>query len=456
MRKRIYTISKALAAAVLIVSLFSGCSISALDTQALMRPPRPTGERAQIHDELEKSAGGGLVLKYPSRGNYRSAVVMHDLVELGQEDAIAFYQKKGENAGLNVMFIHKEDGVWKTIGSFSNPASTVDEICFGDVNGDGRDEAVIGWGSNLNHSTAIYVYYYEDGQMQELKMDQSYTEMVVMDFDDDLNDEILTASVTVGDQPAVARLLRVKNGKPEIIGSANLDRGVTNYVNVAAGFISETGDLKGVVLDGSKSADMRVTEILYWDKDASLLRSPFYDSYSQTANYTARRTQAISQAVGGGKIIEIPIVTPLPGFTADTAVDETGYLTNFHRFNAKDNMLVRSVSMLMDYTDGYSFLVPDMWRGKVTTRMDAATRTLTFYEWVVSDQATNSGAMGAPLLRLRVFTEGDWADGKDTDGYYRIMESNSLMFAASIPSPDHMLSLNINDIKSGFKLIQTD
>lgn len=446
----------AVAVALVISTLFSGCSLSALDAQSLMRPPRPTRERAQIHDELEKSAGGSLTLKYPSRGEYRSAIVMHSLVSAGQEDAIAFYQKKGDSAGINVMFIHKQEDSWKAIGDFNNPASTVDKICFGDVNGDGHDEAVIGWGSNINNSTTICVYYFDRGEIHELKLEQSYTEMVVMDFDDDRCDEIFTASVTVGDQPAIARLLRVKDNQPEIVGSANLDTTVTSYASTAAGIISETGELKGVVLDGRKSADTLVTEMLYWDEETSTLQSPFYDSNAQTSNYTTRKTRAVSQSIGDSKIIEIPIVTPMPGYTADNAPDETSYLTNWHRFDEREGTLVRSVSMVMDYTDGYSFLVPDMWRGKVSTRMDAATRTLTFYEWVVADETTGSGAMGAALLRLQVFTKDKWEKQEGTDGYYQLVDNNNLVFAASIPTPDNALSLTINDIKSGFELIHQE
>ncbi len=442
--------------ALTISSIFSGCSLTALDTQTLMRPPRPTGERAQIHDELEKAAGGSLVLKYPSRGEFRSAIVMHSLVSIGQEDAIAFYQKKGDNAGINVMFIHKEDDVWTTVGDFNNPASSVDKICFGDINADGHDEAIIGWGNNLNNSTTICVYYYENGQIHELKLEQSYTEMVVMDFDDDQCDEIFTASVTVGEQPAIARLLRIKDNRPEIVGSANMDTTVTSYASATAGLISDSGGLKGVVLDGRKSADTLVTEMLYWDKETSTLQSPFYDSNAQAANYTLRRTRAISQPIGNGKVIEIPIVTPMPGYSTDSNPDETAYLTNWHRFDEKEGTLVRSSSMVMDYTDGYAFLVPDMWRGKVSTRMDPTTRTLTFYEWVIADKNSGSGAMGAALLRLQVFPKEKWDRQEGTDGYYQLLDDNNLVFAASIPTPDNELALNINDVKNGFKLIHQD
>ena len=218
-----------------------------------------------------------------------------------------------------------------------------------------------------------------------------------MDFDDDRCDEIFTASVTVGDQPAIARLLRVKDNQPEIVGSANLDTTVTSYASTAAGIISETGELKGVVLDGRKSADTLVTEMLYWDEETSTLQSPFYDSNAQTS-ITPRAKRAVSQSIGDSKIIEIPIVTPMPGYTADNAPDETSYLTNWHRFDEREGTLVRSVSMVMDYTDGYSFLVPDMWRGKVSTRMDAATRTLTFYEWVVADETTGVRGDGRGII----------------------------------------------------------
>ena len=446
----------AVAVALAISLLFSGCSLSALDAQSLMRPPRPTGERAQIHDELEKSAGANPTLKYPSRGEYRSAIIMHSLVSAGQEDAIAFYQKKGDSAGINVMFIHKTEDGWKAVGDFNNPATTVDKVCFGDINGDGHDEAVIGWGSNLNNSTTICVYYYENGKMCELKLEQSYKEMVFMDFDDDHSDEIFTASVTVGDQPAIARLLRVRDDQLEIIGSANLDTTVTSYASTTAGIISESGNLKGVVLDGRKSADTLVTEMLYWDKEASTLQSPFYDSNAQTSNYTQRRTHAVSQTIGDSKIIEIPIVTPMPGYTTDNAPDETNYLTNWHRFDEREGTLVRSASMVMDYTDGYSFLVPDMWRGKVSTQMDPSTRTLTFYEWVVADETTGSGAMGAALLRLHVFTKDSWERQEGTDGYYQLVDNNNLVFAAAIPTPDNALSLTINDIKNGFELIRQE
>ena len=65
---------------------FSGCGVLfSDDTEALMRPPRPTGDKAGIHELIEKAAGEGYTFKYPSSGDNRSAIIMQDLTNDGVE-----------------------------------------------------------------------------------------------------------------------------------------------------------------------------------------------------------------------------------------------------------------------------------------------------------------------------------------------------------------------------------
>ena len=65
--------------ALLALCLFcSGCSVMDLDTQNLMSPPKATGDKADIQRVIEESAGS-YTFKYPQKGDYRSAVIMHDI-----------------------------------------------------------------------------------------------------------------------------------------------------------------------------------------------------------------------------------------------------------------------------------------------------------------------------------------------------------------------------------------
>ncbi len=421
-----------------------------MDLQSLMRPPRPTGEKQEIHEVLDAKVGS-YKLQYPYRGKHRSSIVMDDLTGDGIEEAMVLYQGLSDT-GITVMFIGMEQGNWSEIGSYTSQATQVDQVCFGDINGDGRDEAIIGWGNAVNSASNICVYAVQNGSVVETPLNLAYSEMIVMDFDGDGGDEIFTATISSTKQQATARLIRIREGVPETMGAANLDATVSHYIGICAGLINEYE--LGVVLDGMKSSGTGtsyVTELLYWDNENKILQTPFYDPNTLSANYMRRFTAVTSQDINDDGIIEIPIVNPLPGYTAP-ASDDTCYITNWHRYDNRENMLERVVGMVVNLRDGYSFVIPDMWREKVTTQADAEHSTLTFYEWIPSD-AVGNGAMGAALLRIQVFSEENWNKTGESEGVTEIKRSDGMVYTASVPVPENALALSLEDVANGFELL---
>ena len=450
MRRRAAVLAVVLALA----AALSGCSFVGLDAQSLMRAPRPTGaNEADIQNLLDQTAGDKMILKYPAAGDYRSAIITHDLCGDSGQEAMAFYQKDEDSTGTNVLFMAKgSDGNWKNIGLFSNPASQADRVCFGDLSGDGKDEAVVGWGNSQNNTGTISIYYFSNGKMNELKLNQSYTEMAVADFDGDGRSEIFTAGVTVGDQPASAHLLRMKENAMEVMGTAPMDAGVTKYASVLTGLVD--AHQFGIVLDGVKSANTMVTELLYWNKAKNRLEAPFYDPATKTAKSTVRSTSVVSKDINGDKILEIPLVTLLPGYTS-TAADDADYLTSWHRYDTATNTFVRVMSMVINYADGYWFAIPDMWRGKITTKLDPATRTMIFYQWMDSPKSA-AGVQGPELMRLEVFTEKEWGAGAGTKGFFQLAQEDGLVYAAERTSPGNPISMTVQEVRDAFELISKD
>jgi hypothetical protein len=442
-----------LAIVLAMAALLSGCSFVGLDAGALMHAPKPTGtNEADIQNLLDKTAGGDYNLKYPAAGDNRSAILEHAIGAADSDAAVAFYQKSDEPTAIHVVFMQKTEGEWKIIGSFRNQASEVERVCFGDLDGDGRDETIVGWGNSLNNSSTIFVYYYKNDRMNELKLDQNYSEMEVMDFVGDKRCEIFTACVTVGTQPAVARLIRVTGGSIEVLGTAPLDSGVTHYASVKTGLLNEKQN--GIVLDGIKASNTMETEVLYWDKEKKTLATPFYDYVSKTAKSTTRSTSVVSKDVNQDRIIEIPIVTLMPGYTAATA-DEADYMTTWHRYDTATNTFIRVMSMVINTTDGYSFSVPDMWRGKVTTKLDPSTRSFSFYTWDTADNDAG-GVVGRELLRIRAFSKKEWSDFGSSSGYFELYSKGSLVYAAENVQPDDSLSLTKAEVKEAFQPILED
>lgn len=429
-----------------------GCGVLLSDdTEALMRPPRPTGEKAGIHELIEKTAGDGFTFKYPTSGENRSAILMQDLTNDGVEEAIALYQKAdASSAGVNIMFIRKKDGVWTSMGSFATSASQVDKVMFGDVNEDGLPETVVGWGSGQSGVSNISVYSLDGTgeKMEETELDQSYSQLLVMDFDGDGFEEIFTASVTVGDQPAQARLFRLRSGAIEILGSCPIDSAVTSIVSAAGGLLS--ANQTGVLLDGAKTANTFVTEVVYWDRVKRELVSPLWDPVTQTVSATARSLNIVSRDINGDKILELPMVNLLPGTPAQNAPD-SAYLTDWHQYDAEANTIVRVMSMVTNSTDGYWFLIPDMWKNQITTEQDTSIRTLTFRRWNAPQENLSEGQAGEKLLEIRVFTTKQWDAGQED--YFKLVDSNNLVYAARLPSPESSLSMSENDVRNSFKLL---
>lgn len=435
----------------------TGCDSLILgDTDALMRPPRPTGDKAGIHELLEQTAGANFTFKYPASGDNRSAIIMQDLTGDGTQEAIALYEKEETSStGVNIMFIHKQDGVWTSMGSFASAATQVDRVLFGDVNGDFLQEAVVGWGSGQSGVSSVSVFSLTQGEdgsprMAETKLEQSYSRLLVMDFDGDGADEIFTATVSMGEQPAQARLLRMRGGAIELLGSCAIDSAVTSLTAASGGLLGP--EQPGVLLDGAKATNTFVTEVVYWDQKRGTLVSPFLNRETQTVETTQRSLNITSRDINGDKILEIPMVNLLPGTPTQNASD-TAYLTDWHQYDAETNTLVRVMSTVTNSTDGYWFLIPDMWKDQITTEQDVSDRSLCFKRWIAPEENRAEGSSGVTLLEICVFTADQWSKEQETDGYFQILTNNNLIYAGRIPFPDNSLAMSENDVRNSFKLI---
>ena len=381
--------------ALLALCLFcSGCSVMDLDTQNLMSPSKATGDKADIQRVIEESAGS-YTFKYPQKGDYRSAVIMHDINGDGTDEAVAFYKSNTPDgvSDITVIFIDQISGEWQRIAAFQNSAAEVERVCFSDLNGDGWDSVLIGW-SNYSSANQATVFRYENGEVKPSDLEYSYTDLALEDFDRDGTDELFMSSVNTADKSAAARLLKYSEASDSLVNvsEVEMNQEVTQYASFQAGEL-ENG-YRGVYIDGVKSGNQMTTELVYWDPEEQKLQAPFYSSDSSNKISLTRPAGVTCMDINEDGVIEIPAARPFEGNAAASntvmpAMDERAassaapaYITQWQQYFPQEKELVSIQNMYVNTEEGYYFLMPSSWLETVTGALEAGERQFIFSEWV--------------------------------------------------------------------------
>ncbi len=417
--------------AVIMTFLLSGCSVANLDSKDLMRPPKPTGEKAQIQHVIEQNAGGQkYTFKYPQSGEYRSAVILNDINGDGTEEAFGFYRTKGENPQTHLVIIDEvgteEEKQWELVGEFTTALPEVTEVDFADINGDGVMEIIVGWNANSTVTNVLSVYSYINGECRQISSEEIYYDFALGDFTQSGFDSILLMNLNTAEKGAQASLYcyNDKEKKITMISSVLMDSEVARFYNVTAGKVDETG-VYAAFADGITGIRYN-TQVIYFDVpkfqlECHVVPGGLISEYEST---NMKASTVISQDINSDGIIEIPICTKMPADTASQGLEYAG-LISWCNYNteSEDVDVIRNV--VTNNKGGFYYIMPDQWQGTVTAIISDDTKTMTFIEY-------RNGEMGNSFLALRKYSASEWIDGGDMDGYSLILKNETCAFGYKI------------------------
>ncbi len=409
-----------LCAAVLLLCL-SGCTLAGVDAENIMQPPKATGEQAGIQAALEKTAVGKVTFKYPKSGEYRSAIIMHDVDGDKEEEAIAFYRPQGENAGAHMTVMGKKDGVWDVLRDFNGPGTDIDRVDFGDFNGDGVEEVVVGWMLLTTRDKSCSIYQYDKGVFSELLENSLYTEMAVFDIDLDEKDELLSVYST--GQASVAKLLAMSNSTLETAGEVRLDPAIAAHPHVQTAFLDPA--TPALVLDGYVSSDLLATEVVYWD--GKKLIAPFNETSTGEVKLK-RNVSLFPRDVDADGYIDFPTQVVLPGeevlikhLSDDTALP---VCVNWNSFRREDDSFSSVSRTIIGPTEEVWLVLDPLEVEFMTALQDIKQKKVTYYLW--SEKAK---ALSVPLFEVRVFTQYEWQNAEEASEYIIKEEKTGYVYA---------------------------
>lgn len=440
------------------VLMLAGCSEISSNAE-LMRPPRPTGDKAVIQDVLTELAGGDFVLKYPQNGENISAIIMEDFTSSGEADAAALYKPNSSEAdtaalykpnssvsGIHAAFISEVSGTWQSIGDFTHMADEVDRVIFSDIDGDKSNEILIGWTNNNSAVHTLTAYDYDGSTMREMIIDDTYNEICLGDLTDNSCDEIILLSLATKDTTANAKILQYSENekRPTARFSVDLSSDIVKYDKVTVGKLSDSCSC--VFIDGETSNGVVMTEIIYWDGESGSFINPMYISNTETANQTSRNMTIYTQDIDGDGLLEMPVITEMPaGGDEDPAT--VCSLVSWKSFSSEEGTLITKLNTVINRSQNYCFAIPDRWSGNVTARVED--NNMIFYVW-----NTNLSIKTDKLLTIS-------PNALDTAADVEITASNGKHFYAYIEQTDLLtkdrttLQITKNEVQNGFYTVSS-
>ena len=436
----------------LCTSVLSGCADISFGEQTLLRPPRATGDSAEIQNIIREEAGSSYTMKYPANGDHRSAVTIFSTKKDKTEYAAAFYSTENDSK-LNISIIRHNDDEWECLGSFSNAGTGVDRMILDDINNDGQEEIVVGWSTYNTGLNNLSAYSFEGESVREMILDESYTDLAITDITGDNLADLVLLSLRNEKSPSSAKLLQYseQEKKPIAKFSLDLDSEVIKFSSISCGMIDNR--CPGIIIEGAKAGDLLTTQLIYFDKKTQMLANPLVTTGTNGTvnNVTTRKDVITARDIDTDGITEVPVVSPMPA-PPDTDASSVCSMTTWKQLHINDGTLKQKMVTVTNYNDGYYFIMPDSWNGNVTAINHADDRCIVFYKW-----NKDSSVLGKEIMEIRCFTSSEWAkaDQDEYDLQKNVKKKNNeYIIAAKLYKTDKNTSITEKELEGSLILMK--
>ncbi len=417
-----------------------GCGLFTADTAELLSPPALTGDMLPIDKAIKASVKAEYTLEYPSRGDYRSAIVLHDVNKDGVMEAFAFYSTVDNQATvMNVNYIEHQGGEWSAVSNASIPAGGVDRIDFWDLDHDGTDEILIGWEIYGTSELQLAVYTLEEGNLSQIMLEQ-YTHFIPCDLNEDDRGEIFIVRAFPSLSKNTAHLFAFSEEGVSQISGCDLDSTAKTLNHPILSTLSS--GKAAIYIDEIKGVGA-VTEVLYLEKGQ--LVNPIMDISVKETTMTLRSATIECQDINGDGILEIPVQRELPSIS-HTSSEEKQYLTEWCSFNGE--RLTSQLTALMNQSSRYYYVIPQKWIGKIALLKKDSGATAELYRYNPKKKTS-----GERLLYFKAVKKSDWDAGKyATEDVEELVNNGETSFLCYVSEAALGDGIDFERIKTDFKV----
>ena len=372
-----------------IVFMCSGCSLNFFSVESLLAPPRQPGKNGEVQEafnDLMKSST--LQLKTPSFGEYQTSIILRDLNNDKNEEAIVFYSDASSvESSVRLALMEFRNKKWIISADVKGAGNGIYDVSFVDLNGDGVEEVFVNW-SLLDAKTAKIISVYElslaGNRISLNALANEYSNaQTFLDFDGDGNNDLVLVYLddTGTIQKSFLRIFSLnKIGQLIKYGEMALDSSISSVSSISYDIVKSDNGKKyaRLFVDCMKNDRMVFTELVYWDINHSVPVRAF-----KTPSVSTMRSVGIPCLdIDNDGLLEVPAVTKLFGDQANFNVSRSNgnhTLSLVKWYHVKGDNKKGNYITLYNSLDNYLFSFP--WGNKVTVYYDSLRDSILFCEW---------------------------------------------------------------------------
>lgn len=424
-----------------------------LDVESQLRAPYAEGEQSNIQTALEQhiyavntdsndTTAVSYVLKYPKMGEYRSAFIMKDIDGDGAEDALAFYALQPEGANTHIALLKRINGNWACVEDIEGPATEIERVHFGDLNGDGATELFTGFSMYDTRDRRLMLYTWTDEHMLPLYSD-TYTHMVVGSMTDEKRDDLMLFRLSAENEKSTVRLLSMEEGALVEKGASQLDGRIMQFGNYV--FADVDDGVRALYQDCTKDVNTTITELIVWD--GQVLTTPLYDPATNITSLSARESAIPCRDIDRDGQMEWPRSYRLPGDEFKDNDDICLWLSEWYSWDFERRIATIEDTNIINVTDGYAVTVPEEWLGKITATYDKDTRRMIV-------KKAEDGVVGATLFKIVAYPVGE--KNPFSNENYLFLETGKTLCYEIQYDKDKDFELSMDVLSDLFSLYETE
>lgn len=426
----------------------TGCNYVGGGINSMIKPPQFSTQQSFIYKALEETIGQeqSITLVSPQNGNYRSAIIMHDLDQEIDEEAIAFYQSPAqsntEESGIRMCLLDRIDGRWKVVWDVPGAGSKVDKVLFYNDNKSNDKYIITGFIPENQGQNTYFIYKYKDKSLTNIASG-SYQMMELYDINGDGQEDFITVGYketegipndnNLSIQKTTAIANNIVDDKLVKIGETHMSGKAISYENIKQN--STSFSKPSLIIDEKVNKNTYATEILVYEDNN--LKNLIYNGVDNSLfEQTFRAQVPISYDIDNDGTVEIPKTTLFPGYTQNSS--SPFYLSKWRKLNG--NTLDGNVNAYINYSQGYGFIVPDKWVERVSVKnIDNNEIEFFIYKGDINDTSDK-------LLDLKIETLNN--QNNFPTGYVKIDTVGQVVYLAKVyDNKNKSLNITVDNVK---------